>query len=216
MQTAAIAQPPVYHPAWQSMSTILWIAALAFLLIYFRREIDAVSGLIVRRLRQGSGIRVGSFELGKAYVSPGELSAVGGAIQKVRKDDGRRHAQREQYYQPNRLIMLVHRVSPSASRGQLYDILLYLMPHPNSDATLLGVKQVEYYFGKSWNRSIFTSVDRARGFPISTSAYGPFMCTAEIEFVDGNKVMVSRYVDFEMGAAGPEPLASERSEPKQS
>src|SRR6476620_10128388 len=123
LQTAAVAQSTTYHPVWQSLSTILWIAAIAFLLIYFRREIDAVAALVVRRLRQGSGIKLGSFELGNAYVTPGQLPAAGGAIQKVRKDDGRRHAQREQYYQPNRLVMLVHRVSPSASRGQLYDIL---------------------------------------------------------------------------------------------
>ena len=49
---------------------------------------------------------------------------------------------------------------------------------------------------------IFTSIDRARGFPITTSAYGPFMCTAKLYFTDGEEVMLHRYVDFEMGAIG--------------
>ena len=113
-------------------------------------------------------------------------------------------------YQPNRLVMLVHRIAPSEQAGQLYDILLYVIPHPGSDATLVGVKRVAYYFGKSWGQNIFTSEDRARGFAVATSAYGPFMCTAEIQFSDGHVAMVSRYVDFEMGAVGsqPEPPAA--------
>jgi hypothetical protein len=37
---------------------------------------------------------------------------------------------------------------------------------------------------------------------ISTSAYGPFMCTAELFFADGERVFVNRYVDFEMGGIG--------------
>jgi hypothetical protein len=95
--------------------------------------------------------------------------------------------------------------APSIKPEQVYDILIYLVPHPSSDASLAGVKRVEYYFGKSWGRNIFASDDRAHGFAISTSAYGAFMCTAEIFFSDGETVMVSRYIDFEMGALGPQP-----------
>ena len=40
---------------------------------------------------------------------------------------------------------------------------------------------------------------------IATSAYGPFMCTAEIYFSDSHVAMVSRYIDFEMGALGAQP-----------
>jgi hypothetical protein len=101
--------------------------------------------------------------------------------------------------------MLVHRVVVSNKPDQLYDILIYLTPHPPSNATLVGVTKVEYYFGKSWGQSIFTSVDRARGFAISTSAYGPFMCTAEIHFSDGDVAIVARYIDFEMGGLGAQP-----------
>lgn len=82
----------------------------------------------------------------------------------------------------------------------LYDIQLYLIPHKH--ATLAGVSQVNYYFGKHWDNQIFTSVDRAHAFLIATSAYGPFMCTAELRFSDGEIAMVARYVDFEMGAIG--------------
>jgi hypothetical protein len=82
----------------------------------------------------------------------------------------------------------------------LYDIQLYVIPH--KDATLANLSKVEYYFGRYWGNQIFTSVDRARGFPITTSAYGPFMCTANLCFSDGETIMINRYVDFEMGAIG--------------
>jgi hypothetical protein len=200
------AQTVVYHPAWNSLPTLIWAIALIVVLLVFKRELQMLFQMLNRRLRQGASLKFGSVEIGQAYVDPGHGTASGGFVRVARKDtDGLRHRQREQYYQPNRLIMLVHKIAPSEQQGQLYDILIYLVPHPTSDATLAGVKRVEYYFGKSWGQNVFASDDRAHGFAIATSAYGPFMCTAEIFFSDGETVMVSRYVDFEMGALGPQP-----------
>jgi hypothetical protein len=156
----------------------------------------------VRRLKIGASFKVAGLEIGAAYVEPGSSAILPSAVSAVREDtDGRRWGQRRQYYEPNRNLQLVHRLAPSTKPDQLYDVLIYLVPHPDSDATLASVKKVEYYFGKSWGNSIFTSTDRARGFAIATSAYGAFMCTAEIYFSDGGTIMVNRYIDFEMGAA---------------
>jgi hypothetical protein len=205
MQSPAT-QGITHHPAWNSLPTFIWAAVAIVVLLLFRTELRLFLQMLNRRLKLGAGLKVGAIELGQAYVDPGQGTASGGSVRAVRKDtDGQRHGQREQYYQPNRLIMLVHRIVPSEQPGQLYDILLYLIPHPGSDATLAGVKKVEYYFGKSWGQNIFASEDRAHGFAISTSAYGPFMCTAEIQFSDGHVAMVARYVDFEMGAMGSQP-----------
>ncbi len=108
--------------------------------------------------------------------------------------------------EPNRRLFLVHRLAPSKQPNQLYDILIYLIPH--KDATLACVQKVDYYFGHHWNNRIFTSIDRASGFAISTSAFGPFVCTAEIHFTDKentdkkNPKMIWRYIDFEMGTIG--------------
>jgi hypothetical protein len=196
-----------FHPVWNSLPTLIWVGLLLFIFLLFRREIRSLLQIFHRRVRQGAGVKLGVFEIGQFYVEPGGgvVKAGAGAVQGTREDDGRRHAQREEYYVPNRLIMLVHRIAPSMEGGQLYDILIYVIPHPKSDSSLIGVTRVEYYFGKSWGRKIFTSIDRARGFAIATSAYGPFMCTAEIHFNDGHSVIVSRYVDFEMGGIGPQP-----------
>lgn len=202
--TAAAIQAATYHPAWQSLSTFVWAAVVLLVVLVFRRDITELVRLVSRRVRLGSGIKLGSFEIGHAYVAPG-VGAAQDAAAIVRKDSGARHAQRERYYVPNRNIQLVHRITPSTKPNQLYDILIYLVAHPGTDASLAAVKQVEYYFGKSWGQGVFTSVDRARGFGIATSAYGPFMCTAELHFADGEKVMINRYIDFEMGAVGPAP-----------
>ncbi len=223
MQTAATqaqtaATPiPSYHPAWNSLPTFVWAAVVLVTLFLFRNELRLFFQMLNRRVKLGAGLKVGSIELGQAYVDPNQGTVSGGSVHAVRKDaDGQRHAQREQYYQPNRLVMLVHRIVPSEQAGQLYDILIYVIPHPGSDATLVGVKRVEYYFGKSWGGNIFASMDRARGFAITTSAYGPFMCTAEIQFSDGQVAMVARYIDFEMGAVGssPEPPTPKSKEDK--
>jgi len=209
-QTTADPKPSseavVYHPAWNSLPTFIWAAALVIALLVFKRELRQFFQMLNRRLRQGASLKFGAVEIGQTYVDPSQGTVSGGFVRVARKDtDGRRHTERERYYQPNRLLMLVHKIAPSSLPGQLYDILIYLVPHPTSDATLAGVKRVEYYFGKSWGRNVFASDDRAHGFAISTSAYGPFMCTAEIHFSDGDTVTIARYIDFEMGALGPQP-----------
>jgi hypothetical protein len=146
---------------------------------------------------------VAAVEIGASYVSPGQGSIKGGAIAEAREDKSQeRYEERKKYYEPNRHILLVHRLVPSSKPGQLYDVLLYLIPHHSSAGTLASVRHVEYYFGHHWGNQVFKSEDRARGFAIATSAFGAFMCTARIHFTDDKTVMVSRYVDFEMGPLG--------------
>jgi len=200
------------HPVWNSLPTALWVALILVIVLIFRSDLRAIIASIIRRLRLGAPLKVWNLEIGASYVEPDSARIRGGDIRAVRKDnDEKRWQQRKQYYKPNRNLQLVHRLAPSDKPGHVYDILIYLVPHYDSDATLAGVKKVEYYFGKSWGNSIFTSTDRARGFAISTSAWGAFMCTAEIYFSDGEQVMVNRYIDFEMGPLGP----SEQSKAKE-
>ena len=186
---------------WEALPTLIWAAALLILARTFREELKALLQNVIWRLRTGAAIKIASFELGQSYISPGvDIAKAGGAAQFRTDENGSRFRQREQYYKPNRNVQLVHRLAPSTKPGQLYDILIYLVPH--QDATLEGVQQVEYYFGRHWGNGIFTSLDRARGFAVSTSAYGPFMCTAEIHFSDGDVATIGRHIDFDMGALG--------------
>jgi hypothetical protein len=73
---------------------------------------------------------------------------------------------------------------------------------PHKSASLAPVHRVEYYFGEYWHNRVFVASDRSTGFLVSTSAYGPFVCTAEVHFTDGAVAMLSRYIDFEMGHIG--------------
>jgi hypothetical protein len=99
--------------------------------------------------------------------------------------------------------MLVHRLYRSREPGQLYGIVIYVVPH--KQASLAGIARVEYFLGSYRGNKVFPSIDRSRGFAIATAAYGPMLCTAELFFNDGTSAILHRYVDFEMGAYAPAP-----------
>jgi hypothetical protein len=181
------------------LPSLQWFLLILFLVIAFRNELHGLLENISWRVKLGAPIKIAYFELGASYISPTGDSKSGFLDARVSPDD-KRYEERKNYYEPNRGIFLVHKLAPSKHPKQLYDIILYLIPH--KDATLASVQKVEYYFGKHWDNRIFTSIDRASGFKVSTSAYGPFVCTAMIYFTDGKDAIIWRYVDFEAGALG--------------
>lgn len=190
----------------ENLSSILWFILVLVALLLFKQTIRELFNILVWRVKTGSALKIASFEIGAGqyYVSRGADEKNSSLM--IRKDEDKsRHTEREKYSEPNRNIYLVHRIAPSKQPNQLYDIKIYLLPH--KDATLSNVQKVEYYFGRYWNSNIFTSIDRANGFPISTSAFGPFVCTAKVYFTDGHECMLWRYIDFEMGAVGKEPFS---------
>jgi hypothetical protein len=186
---------------WDALPALVWTTVGLVIVWRYRHDIGKLLGDIRFRLRSGAAVKVASFELGASYISPGPAVNLGGSFQ-TKVDDGRRREQRHQFKDPNRTIQLVHRIAPSSTPGQLYDILIYVVPQSDK-MSLVQVQRVEYYFGPFWGDGIFTSIDRARSFSVTTSAYGPFYCTAEIHFNDGEgPATIGRYIDFEMGAWG--------------
>ena len=130
-----------YHPAWDSLPAFLWTGLILLLVLLFRHELHSLFRVLERRVRQGAGVKVGAIEIAQVYVPPGGIGSKHVSPGTVRNDDeGRRHAQREEYYLPNRSLMLVHRIAPSMNEGQLYDVLLYVVPNPTSDGSLLGLR----------------------------------------------------------------------------
>jgi hypothetical protein len=63
---------------------------------------------------------------------------------------------------------------------------------------LSDVKSAEFFFGKYWGNQIFKVQREGSRIGISTSAYGPFLCTCLVTFADDTQVMLERYIDFEM------------------
>jgi hypothetical protein len=183
------------------LSQLQWPILICIVLFWLRKEISSISRSLAFRLKSGASIKVASIEIGATYVSSdGSFEPKSSKLENRPDTNEVRYNQRKQHYKPNRGIMLVHRISPSKHEGQLYDILIYLIPHKK--ASLIPISKVEYYFGEYWGNKIFTVNDRSRNFPIATSAYGPFVCTAELFFSDGTSCILSRYIDFEMGSAG--------------
>jgi hypothetical protein len=178
---------------------LLWFAFAVVAVVALRRPLLHLTDILLWRLRLGASLKIASFEIG-ATVQPDQTVPTGASRSySARPDAGRvRFQQRESYYLPNRNLQLVHRAVPSRNRKYAYDVLIYLVPHPNVDATLACVARVDYYCGRGWSNAIFEVTDRSRGFPLALSTYGPFVCTAEIQFTDGNSIIIGRYIDQEM------------------
>lgn len=172
---------------------------ILFLLIIFYKPFKQILSLLIFKLKTGSHIKIASLEIETSpfFVNPKSKIKSSSVISAKEDKDNYRQEERELYYQPNRHVFLVHKIFPSENHDQLYDVLIYLIPH--KDATLINIQKVEYFFGHYWDNQIFTSTDRANGFPISTSAFGHFVCTAKVYFTDGYSAIIWRYIDFEMG-----------------
>lgn len=185
------------------LPALLWFALALLLLILFRKRIVRLLTLVEWRLKAGAPIKLSAFELGAVQVAPDRRVPANPNL--VRADEtGEFKALREKTRELS--LFLVHRLSPSAEDGQLYDVAIYVVTGLRA-GTLKTVNQVEYYFGEHWNRNVYTSLDRASGFSISTSAWAPFTCTARLHFTDGREPEVlHRFIDFEMGPlSGPKP-----------
>lgn len=187
---------------WSAVPSLIWAILILAILVYFRTELSLLVRALVFRVRDGAAFKVAGLEIGAAsglVARPGDFSKEDTRVG-VRADNGTRRARRDGEYINTRGVMLVHRLQRSTNDGQLYDVLIYVIPHKSS---LAGVVTVEYFFGSYWGNKIYPSIDRSRGFPVVTSAYGPFLCTAKIIFNDGDSTFVSRYIDFEMGNCAP-------------
>ncbi len=107
-------------------------------------------------------------------------------------------------YRDNRNIFLAHTLRPSKKPGQLYDIAAYLIPHHSNDpryrrTNLSDIVEVEFFLGAYFDNKVFRVKNRGGVIGITTSAYGPFLCTCRVLFADGESLMLNRYIDFEMG-----------------
>ena len=197
---------PSHHSSisavWAALPSLLWFGLAVILLLVLRKELRQILSEFAWRLRSGAALKIASVELGSIVVVPG------GDVSKQEKEIGVRpdanhvrERERAAYREEAHDVMLVHRLYKSREAGQLYDVVIYIVPH--KEASLAGVTRVEYFLGWYWGNKIFPSLDRSRGFAITTAAYGPFLCTAEVFFNDGTSAMLHRYIDFEMGASAP-------------
>jgi hypothetical protein len=185
---------------------VLWIVFWLVIIFVTKDFIKSAITTLLNRLKHGAGVKIGSFELEGLKVSAGQ-EFQNNHFQTTSDSNSLREKERANFYAEQRGAMLVHKIYKSQKDGQIYDILIYIIPKKNDN--LIQVTSVEYYFGKFWGSQIFTSADRSNGFAIATSAYGPFLCTAKINFNDGKSATSYRFIDFEMGNVAPLTKADE-------
>jgi hypothetical protein len=199
-QKAAEAKSFFDSTFWSAVPSIVWVLLITAVVLWLGSELKELLSAFISRIKAGGQLKAGWFEIGPAsglVAVANDFSQEDSRVGVYIDSDGRREKERAALRQSARDVMLVHRLQRSKQDRQLYDILIYVLPHKS--ASLAGVKTVEYYFGKYWKSKIYPSSDRSRGFPIVTSAYGPFLCTALVNFNDGTTTTLSRYIDFEMG-----------------
>lgn len=175
---------------------ILWIIFWLVIIFLLKDVIITAIFTLVTRLKHGASVKIGSFELQELKVAPSQ-GITNKNFHTLEDINGLRECERTKVYVDQRGVMLVHKLFKSQKNEQLYDILIYVIPRKNNN--LIQVTSVEYFFGKYWGSRIYITTDRSNGFAIATSAYGPFLCTARINFNDGKYQTIYRYIDFEMG-----------------
>jgi len=182
---------------WSALPSILWFLLVVVFSFVFREQLATLFTQLTRRIKSGAAVKVGTVELGAISTTqqPSD-NTIHSAIA-----SSEQRSTRDRIYAEARGVMLVHRLYRSDTDGQHYDMLIYIIPHKN--ASLIQVSKVEYFLGSFWGDRVFTATDRSHGFSLLTSAYGPFICTAEVFFNDGTSHTLSRYIDFEMGQYAP-------------
>lgn len=165
--------------------------------------------IIRRRFRRGDTLFGERFEpdgvayLGKDLLSRSEREKRLAGLSDLASPAGRGaslHQERTERYQESGGWMLVHRYRSSDAPDQEYDISVYLIEKKSKkqEGKQREVEFVSYAVGEMWRGSPFTVTDPKNGFELKLSAFGPFLCIAEVHFRDGSKCRLERFIDFEM------------------
>lgn len=182
-------------------SLLPWLIVAA-LIFWCRGELKSFFASLAWRMKVGASVKFGSVEIGSLpAIRTSDVTPQEKEIGVFVDPDHSRQAERDAIYKSCRGVMLVHKIFKSAEDGQLFDIHIFVIPH--KEGSLNGVREVQYFLGHYWGNKVFPSSNRYNGFAISTSAYGPMLCTAKIIFTDGISFTQARYIDFEMGATAP-------------
>lgn len=174
--------------------TLAWIGLIIFGVWYFNDPLRRLADALRKRILAGSSVKAGFFELGEHFeglerVEPSDKPTPSGKNQWAEE--------RDSIYQDNDGFFLVHAIEPSYEPGQLYDIFIYLIRHKSN--ALEDVEYAEFFLGAYWDNKVYRETLKDGMIGISTSAYGPFLCTCRVHLKNGKVAFLYRYIDFEMG-----------------
>ena len=179
-----------YVPLFQ---TVLWICFVIGLLIVFQKTLKTIVLEIISRIKKGSSIKLGQFEIGDKLK---ELNYEKQSSDIVCDSNIDREEQRVKIYKKNKGIFITHIIFPSKENTDSFNIYIYLIRHKLGDFS--DIESTEFFFGHMWDNKIFKEYEKNGTIGISTSAYAPFLCTCKIKFHGGEEIILERYIDFEM------------------
>lgn len=130
------------NPFWTIVPTLLWICFLGGIAFFFRKEVRSLLSALLGRVQHGASMRLAGVEIGSSVALPNQVLKSEHS-KTAKQDDGSRQLERDKYYENARRVMLVHRLFPSTEPGQVYEILIYLLPARS--ATLAGVKELSIF-----------------------------------------------------------------------
>jgi len=182
-----------YIPLFQSL---VWPIFITILIVVLRKQVGATIKSIQQRIEKGSSVKAGPFEIGEDlkkldYAQPKATTSI-----KTNKTTQDWDQERSKIYKDNHGLFLTHIITKSRDPEQKYDIYIYLIKHKSTD--LSDIDFAEFFFGHMWGSQIFREFPKNGIVGISTSAYGPFLCTCRIHLRDNKVLFLSRYIDFEM------------------
>ena len=190
-----------------AISSLAWPIIIVCALYFSWYLIVQILRELINKLRLSSDFKFGSIEI-KGVVLPAHGEVIKGrrdfeiipATESDFKD-------RDSHYRRQGNLMLVHTIRPTdppdwVGTDRVFDVSIFLHPHKEY-GRLNDVKSVTYYLGQYWGSKPYGSKFKiANGndqFALTATAYGSFLCVAQIEFHNGlDKATIYRYIDTEM------------------
>jgi hypothetical protein len=182
--------------------TVIWILLIVCVGLLFRSQGRSLLNALQRRIEGGASFKAGPIQIGEdlralEYIAPGDGKSTAAPGPTTAELDATWELARTDIYRRNRGVFLTHVLHPSKDPGQEFDIFIYLLKHKSDD--LSDIRHAEFFFGHMWGNRVFKEKKKAGRIGVSTSAYGPFLCTCQVTFKDGYQAKIDRYIDFEMG-----------------
>ncbi|MCL2138443.1 MAG: hypothetical protein FWH41_10550 [Treponema sp.] len=179
-----------YVPFFQTVSWIFFVSIVFFI---YRSSIKDLIKDFSERIKKGSSLKVGPFEIGGDLTSLQSADIMLNNIKESTNGD-EREKNRIKIYKINKGLFLTHILVPSKKFGY-YDIYIYLIEHKSKNYS--EIKYAEFFFGHVWNNKIFRIKNENKLIGIIASANFPFLCTCHVIFKDGTGIDLYRYIDFE-------------------
>ncbi len=174
--------------------TVIWVILIGVAIYWLKDQIKALVGAVEYRVRSGSSVKAGPIEIGEDLKVLERVRPSHTPAPESTNDWGQ---ERNNIYTINSGIFLAHILSPSNAPGQLYDVFIFLVRHKSTNFD--DIAHAEFFFGAYWGNKVYRETRKDGLIGISTTAYGPFLCTCRVTMKKGDVIRLHRYIDFEMG-----------------